>query len=114
MEAALLKKKVSTGEGWKPRWSTDGTLLYYVTATAIMRVEVREEPSLELGIPTEAASWSDSAKRFEQAGDYSSEYDVAPDGALVVLRKRATEGLPDRIHVEVGWFEELRRKAPPR
>ena len=77
-----------------------------------MKVSVQEEPELQLGVPRVAVSWQDGTKRFEQAGDYTSEYDVAPNGDLVLLRNRPTEGLPDRIEVEVGFFQDLREKAP--
>ncbi len=39
-------------------------------------------------------------------------YDVAPDGERFLMVQREEQSVPNRIDVVLGWFEDLKRRAP--
>jgi eukaryotic-like serine/threonine-protein kinase len=45
------KWKVSNGGGYRPRWSADGRILYYLSHDIIQAVDVRDENSFVIGRP---------------------------------------------------------------
>ena len=39
-------------------------------------------------------------------------FDVMPDGEHFLMIRHEPSAIPDRIHVVVNWFDELRRLVP--
>ena len=92
--------KLSRDGGETPRWSPDGTKLFYRTATSLFEVSVETEPELTVSDPTP----------FIAEGRYELTFDVTPDGEHFVLIELPV--LPTRITVVLNWFEELERLVP--
>ena len=92
--------KLSRDGGETPRWSPDGTKLFYRTATSLFEVSVETEPKLTVSDPTP----------FIAEGRYELTFDVTPDGEHFVLIESPV--LPTRITVVLNWFEELKRIVP--
>ena len=70
---------VSFGGGASPRWSRDGTELFYLNAGAMMAAPVTSGPSsIEL-----------SAARLLFTGQYLDSFDVAVDGQRFLMIKDA-------------------------
>jgi serine/threonine-protein kinase len=105
------KWQISTDGGGQPRWSRDGSEIFYVSPDdRLMVVPVRAEgDSFTAENPVELADVSN----FE--GDFFGRFDVGPNGkTFVFLRAEgdSSEG-PDRQHVNfvLDWFDELGRLA---
>ena len=89
--------KVTTSGGTLPRWSRDGTRLFYQAAGRVMMVEITQTDPFRTGSPQVFA---------ESAGRH---WDVGPDGSYII----AIEALPSpRPRLVLNWFEELKRLVP--
>jgi eukaryotic-like serine/threonine-protein kinase len=95
--------QVSTDGGIAPRWGAGGLELFYVAGSAkhLVAVPLRADAggSLAVGRP---------ATVFEGVFE---DYDVAPDGRILLLR-RDPKAPPPAIHVVLNWFEELAARVP--
>jgi hypothetical protein len=103
------KRLISTEGGEEPVWSRGGGELFYRNAGKLMTVAVEtgstfnaERPSLLLEV--------DYASR-EMRGYGSPDYDVSPDGRLLMV-KRDSSPLLTEINLVLNWFEELKRLVP--
>ena len=96
---------VSRDGGIEPRWSGDGSELFYVQGFALMAVPVSTEPSLSVGSATSL---------FEHPGLESGlqdpQYDVSADSQRFVLAEPTAERNegPPSIRVVQNWYEEFR------
>ncbi len=121
--------QVSTNGGNSPRWSPDGSELYYLIggeiAEAVMAVEVETEPTFNPGKPKVLF-------RGNYLGTLPSNgtpYDIHPDGKRFLMMKEfsttaeesTTEKAanvesktaePLKINIVVNWFEELKSRVP--
>ena len=101
------RRQISTDGGWSPRWSPNGREIFYYDRErqAIMAVEVRTEPELEVGAPQLLFEWPFGLSR---------DWDVSPDGQrFVVLGSSDARDQPrPRINFVLNWFEELKRLVP--
>ena len=90
-----------TGGAEEPRWSEDGSKLYYRSGNRIMVVAVTTHPELEIGEPQVFF-----AGEFVNVSHRS--YDVHPDGrrSLVI---RGGENTASSIRVVTNWFSEVER-----
>lgn len=102
------KWRISTEGGEEPVWSRGSHELLYRNGTKWMVVRYNTNPKFSAELPTVL---------FE--GDYLNvlghSYDVSPDGQRFLLLKSSEE--PSRqtqLNVVTNWFEELKRKAPPK
>lgn len=84
----------------EPRWSVDGSKVYYRSGTRIMMVDITIEPEIRIGEPQVFYSGT-----FENVGGRS--YAVHPDGerALVIH----SENLTSSIRVVTNWFAKVER-----
>ena len=82
-----------------PRWSPDGTELFYRLRDKMMVVPIRTLPTFEAGKP-----------RVLFAGyPYPMNYNISPDGQRFLMMKdrRGRQGSGDQIHVVLNWSQEL-------
>lgn len=105
--------QVSTDAGVEPRWSADGSRLYFKNFGRLMAVSVDDADTFRFGRPEPVA----------ELGDYLSSsgrtYAVSPGGRKLLFLKIADplpseEGQPagGRIVVVLNWVEEVRRMQP--
>ena len=97
---------VSDNGGTEPLWGRSGHSLYYRGPTG----EV-----VEVAVTT-GSSFSIGARKVVLTGDYLTDsshpdYDVAPDGRFLMLRRTGAEAQAIVVH---NWGRELREKTAPR
>jgi len=92
---------VSTSGGKEPVWSRDGRELFYRNGDQMMSVPIETAPTFRPG-RAEVLFEGDFSYGYL---DWSSNYDVAPDGSRFVMIE---DGPVSKLQVVVGWFEELR------
>ena len=98
------RRQISTGGGTQPRWSRDGTEIFYVERDTLMAVAVATTPSFSANSPQVL---------FEHPGLFagsqvSPQYDVANDGRRFVLKETLEGAKPTSIHVVQNWFAEFK------
>jgi serine/threonine-protein kinase len=96
--------QISTSGGGEPRWAHSGRELFYRSGNDLISVEVRTEPSFEVG----------TRKRLFSAGGYllnpnHAGYDVFPDDQTFVFVHSVGEA--QRTVMVLNWFGELRRRT---
>jgi hypothetical protein len=101
------KVQISEQSGQQPRWSADGSVIYYWAADTLMAARVRRDPFAVL-----------SRERVLSVGDFVQTgvgffYDVHPDGRFVMIKPAEdgpSAGTPEGIRsltLIVNWFAEL-------
>ncbi len=103
----LGKTRVSANVGGQPRWSADGTELFYVEGSTLMAVPVSTAGAFTVGPPQRLFSSGD----LLNPGENSVRYDVFPDGRRFVTISPADEGeddAPTSVRVVENWYEEFR------
>lgn len=96
---------VST-DGVAPRWSQDGSQLYFIGSSSMMVVEVETEPTLTLGNPKPLFKYT----YFSIVPGH--DYDVHPDGRFLMIKQAGSR--LNTINIVLNWFEELKKKVPIR
>jgi Tol biopolymer transport system component len=88
------------GGSEEPRWSADGSKIFYRSNSRIMMADVSTDPEIIIGEPQVFY-----AGTFENVGGRS--YDIHPDGerALVIH----AENLSSSIRVVTNWFAKVER-----
>ena len=99
------KQRISLNGGDKPRWSRDGRELFYwanVPNEKLMVVDITTTPAFRAGAPREL---------YQQLS--TTTWDTSPDRNrfLVELSSRQNGST---LAVVTNWFDELRRRAPPK
>jgi serine/threonine-protein kinase len=95
--------QISIGGGTTPIWAPDGRAVFYATERAIMRVDLRTEPTI-----------APSAPVLLFQGPYFLNvraWDVAPDGERFLMLERGADVTPE-VHVVLNWFAELNARVP--
>ena len=91
---------VSQGPGDEPRWSRDGSELYFLRGDQLWAVSR----------PATDADWPAPRPLFTL--DFASEeYDTLPDGRFLAVERVDWDDTVDVVVVE-NWFEELKRLVP--
>jgi Tol biopolymer transport system component len=91
---------VSQGPGAEPRWSQDGSELYFLRGNQLWAVSR----------PAAGADWPAPRPLFTL--DFASdEYDTLPDGRFLAVERVDWDDTVDVVVVE-NWFEELKRLVP--
>jgi serine/threonine protein kinase/Tol biopolymer transport system component len=95
--------QVSPDGGGEPRWSPDGTKLYYRSAGRMMVVPVAVHPSFSAGQPRVLFD------RFRplQVGSGIT-YDVSRDGTKFLTTRPPSDERYQHIVIVLNWFEELK------
>jgi serine/threonine-protein kinase len=91
--------RISTSGGREPRWSPDGSELFYRGAGGMVAVPLRGGPSLEIGPHETLFDDQPYVAVANNAG-----YDVHPDGRFLMLR---TDPPGEQVLVRLGWMGEL-------
>ena len=107
--------RVSTAGGREPRWSSDGTELFYRSNDwrQMMAVEFPGTPTPTLGIPELLFDGDYTIGRGFSA-IRERRYDVTSDGLRFIMVKRGSEATNESdglVWVE-NWFAELRDRVP--
>jgi serine/threonine protein kinase/Tol biopolymer transport system component len=90
---------VSMHGGAEPRWSRDGTELFYRSDDRMMAVKVLNNPVSPFSQPEQVF------ERHYPPGRTRPVYDVAPDGRFLMFRDEPGTG---RLVLVVNWIEELK------
>ncbi len=94
------KRKVSRDGGNSPRWSADGTRIYFQWTDWVMVSDFVEDRGVTTSLP----------ERFVKGVDSQIyTWDVAPDGSHVIALERRR---PPQLRLVLNWFEELKRLVP--
>ena len=95
--------QVTTGGGRLPRWSPDGTTLYFLQSFSLFGIEVDLSDGLQLGL----AQRLFSRDRFLNTRRFSA-YDVGSRGRFVLP---VTVGAPSlqEIRVVLNWLADFER-----
>jgi serine/threonine-protein kinase len=99
--------QVSTGGGNMPRWSADGTELFYLTRTSAMSA------AIEFGDASVRVSTAEELFTFELAEDFfNGQYDPMPggDGFMILEAESRQELRNDSLSVVFNWFTDIERK----
>jgi len=96
------------GGGGEPRWSPDGTELFYRSGNRLMAVSVQTDPTFRAGRP-EVLFQGPFQSAPNPAG--LQFYDISPDGERFLMTKAAVQEA-GQINVVLNWFEELKRLVP--
>ena len=97
------KWQVSQSGGGQPRWSRDGTELYYVEGDTLVAVGVRMTPSFSSGSPERLFSDPGLIRRWPHPS-----YDVSADGERFLMVEPVGGWRPAAIRVVQNWYEEFR------
>jgi len=89
------------GGAEEPRWSQDGTKIYYRSGLRIMVVDVQLEPDIVLGEPRVFYEGS-----FVNVSGRS--YDISPDGTRALVIK-GPEDTANSIRLVTNWLDEVER-----
>ncbi len=90
-----------TGGAEEPRWSRDGTKIYYRSGKRIMVVDVQTSPDIVLGEPRVFYEGN-----FVNVGGRS--YDISPDGTRALVIKGPADKASS-IRIITNWLEEVER-----
>jgi serine/threonine-protein kinase len=100
--------RISDAGGFDPVWSRDGRTLFYRSARAVKSVAATGANPAQWGRPV--TLFEGDYVRFEGLGP--PEWDVAPDGRFLMLKRAGAMPLPPQVIVVLNWIEELRRLMP--
>ena len=96
--------RVSTGGGLRPRWSSDGKRVYFLSdAGKILAADVEPGQTFRASAP----------KVFVEDVAGIRSFVVAPDDAFYAIIPEAVVSTKRDITVVTGWFDEVRRVAGP-
>jgi serine/threonine-protein kinase len=93
------KWQVSTEGGLRPKWSADGSELFFRSGNRMMAASISPGPAFAAGTP-----------RVLFTGQYAPPYDVAADGRFLMGRDEAPETAP-HLSLILNWFEEVTARA---
>ena len=105
------KTTISSGGGREPRWSPDGSELYYREKEWLMAVSVATIEGVDFDFDAGAPRRLFEAP-FDEAGAPYANYDVARESDGFIMVRSDEELSASRIVVVLNWFEELRRLVP--
>ncbi len=104
------KRQVSSGGGFAPLWSRDGTELFYLGSDNTM-MAARVEPGESLQISTPEALFAVRPELLSAEYLYYTPWDVAAEGRFIMARLVSGElNQGGTLVVVENWFEELKAK----
>ncbi len=100
-----LKWQISTDGGWAPRWSADGTQLFYKAGSALFAVDVSTLGAFTASRPRQLFETPNLT-----GGLQIHQYDVFPDGQRFAMIDRG-DGSRDAIRIVQNWDAPFRNAA---
>jgi len=98
--------RVSSGESYSPRWSRNGSTIYFIDSQRrMMSVGLRTRPSFSVGRPS--ALWNLDRLRLADG----RALDILPDGRLLLAQKGEEEDQITSYQVVLNFFDELRKRT---
>jgi dipeptidyl aminopeptidase/acylaminoacyl peptidase len=106
-----VAERVSANGGFEPRWSADGTELFYLQGSSMMAVAIETAGEFSFAAPELLFGGP-----FAYIQDWAAHsYDVAADGRFLMLqRPDGGDAGSASIVVVQNWTEELKRRVPSR
>ena len=98
---------ISADAGTHPRWSRDGREIFFRQGDALLAASVDTKRAFRAERPRRLFSGA-----YDGEGRHGA-YDVAPDGRRFVMVEDDEASALRELTLVQGWFEELRRLAPP-
>jgi Tol biopolymer transport system component len=96
------KWQISTEGGIEPRWSPEGDALYFRNRGTLYRVPIRTRGGL-------VADRAEAVFTGARLGINPRTYDILPGGqGIIALRAAGSDGSRDRVHLALGWGDEVR------
>ena len=100
------KWTISTSGGQRPLWSRDGTELFYLSGTSVMRVAVDSGgKAFRAGTPEALFSGP-----FDTSG---MNYSISKDGTHFIMVQPDPTARPTQLNVVQNWEDEVRRLVSP-
>jgi Tol biopolymer transport system component len=94
---------ISVGGGIEPRWSRNGRELFYRNGNRMMAVTIGGDAALVASAPATLFEGRYETKDF---GGSSANYDLAPDGRFVMIRRK-NPLTPTTIDIVFNWPRAL-------
>jgi Tol biopolymer transport system component len=103
------KTTVSVSGGREPRWSRDGTKLFFrsIDGTEMWSADVELEPTFRAGRPEHLFTG-----RFLIDALRQQSYDVSPDGERFLMVEEHEGSAQARAVIVLNWMEEVKRLLP--
>ena len=105
--ASGTRRQISVDGGREPIWSHDGRELFFRSSRRMVAVPIDATHGLTAGKPVtlfERDYLSDGSTVFD--------YDVAPDGRFLMIKRSLEEQVPLRFNIVLNWSDELARRVP--
>lgn len=112
------KYEISRAAGHSPRWSPDGTEIYYVETSSrpagqLVVARLTTQPTFSVGNPVAVPSGGVQLSGIQLV---PRQFDIGPDGRIigVVDAAQPPSGALAALRIEVvlNWFEELKARVP--
>ena len=113
IDGAGIGVPVSSGGGNMPRWSLDGSKLFYYKNRAIWSVDItQKEGGYESSLPKEVVQFPKGAETFKwDVGSDEKRYLFVVDESQSSAEFQTTED-PSTVNIIFNWFTELNEKVP--
>jgi len=99
------KIQISVDDGIYAHWSQDSKEIYYRDGDRIMAVKIELKP--KLSVISRRIVCSSERVSFTST---QSDFTVAPDGRILVMKSAIDKSKPIKVKVIVNWFAELKEK----
>ncbi len=96
------KWTISSNGGAEPRWSRDGSELFYRQGNQMLAVDVESGDSFSASRPHVLFEG-----HFDSSVAGNPNYDVSSDGERFLMIRRSGEAVPNTINVVLNWSEDL-------
>ena len=96
---------MSSEGGSQPQWSRDGQELWYRRGPQIFSVAIDSARGVSSAKPR---AWFSGQYVFGSEHNY----DVAPDGRLLMIKRDPEEMASRGLRVVLNWVDELARRVP--
>ena len=107
---AAHRTAVSNGGGSNPRWSKDGRELYYRTHIP----EQGDGHMMAVSVDTTGSEPKIGTPRILFATPFQGDFDVAPDGRFLLLKRTPAVSPSRAVRLILNWFDDLQAKTSPR
>ncbi|HMD13912.1 MAG TPA: hypothetical protein VKI62_04755, partial [Bacteroidota bacterium] len=100
-----MKVQVSIDDGEYPQWSAEGSEIFYRDNDKILAARIQFEPTPQV-VSRRLVCTSVRVSESPIQSDFS----VAPDGRILLLKSAIDQSKPIQANVIVNWFTELKKK----